>query len=72
MSRPRYCFTFVYEYLSGDWSFYCIYADDLEDAKKQFESIPSELYVIKHIDRKDNHYCAWEKGYEPETRVFTA
>ena len=72
MSRPRYCFTFVYEYIRGDWSFYCIYADDLEDAKKQFESIPSELYFIKHIDRKDNHYCAWEKGYEPETRVFTA
>ena len=54
MSRPRYCFTFVYEYLRGDWSFYCIYADDLEDAKKQFESIPTELYFIKHIDRKDN------------------
>ena len=28
--------------------------------------------VIKYIDRKDNHHCAWEKGYEPETRVFTA
>lgn len=39
---------------------------------KQFESIPDELYFIKTIDRKDNRYCAYEKGYEPETRVFSA
>jgi hypothetical protein len=72
MSCPRYCFVFTYEYLSGGWSFYCIYADDLQTAQKQFESIPDELYFIKTIDRKDNRYCAYEKGYEPETRVFTA
>ena len=72
MSRPRYCFTFVYEYLIGGWSFCCIYADDLQDAQKQFELIPRGLYFIKSIDRKDNHHCAWEKGFEPETRVFTA
>ena len=72
MNRPRYRFTFVYEYLSGDWSFCCIYADDLYDAQKQFELIPSGLCFIKYIDRNDNHYFAWEKGYEPETRVFTA
>lgn len=72
MNRPRYCFTFVYEYLSGGWSFCCIYADDLQDAQKQFELIPSGLYFIKYIDRKDNHHCAWEKGFEPEKRIFTA
>ena len=72
MNRPRYRFTFVYEYLSGDWSFCCIYADDLQDAQKQFELIPSSFYFIKYIDRTDNHHCAWEKGFEPETRIFTA
>ena len=72
MSKPRYRYTFVYEYLNSDWSFYCIYADDLESAQKQFESIPSQLYFIKYIDRNDNHYCSWEKGYEPEIRVFAA
>lgn len=72
MSCPRYCFVFTYEYLSGEWSFYCIYADDLQEAQKKFEAIPSELYFIKTIDRKDNRHCAYEKGYEPETRVFTA
>lgn len=72
MNCPRYCFVFTYEYISGEWSFYCIYADDLESAQKEFEKIPSGLYFIKTIDRKDNRYCAYEKEYEPETRVFTA
>lgn len=70
MKRPRYCFTFVYEYLCGDWSFYCIYADDLDSALKQFVLIPNGLYFIKYVDRKDNHYRAWEKLYEPEKRLY--
>ena len=42
MSCPRYRFCFTYELLSGGWSFYIIYADDLQTAQKQFEAIPSE------------------------------
>ena len=72
MSCPRCCFVFTYEYISGDWSVCRIYADDLQTAQKEFEPIPNGLYFIKTIDRKDNRYCAYEKGYEPETRVFTA
>lgn len=57
MSCPRYRFCFTYELLSGGWSFYIIYADDLQTAQKQFEAIPNELFFIKTIDRADNrHY----------------
>ncbi len=70
MICPRYMFTFVYEYIDGDWSFCCIYADTLEEAKSRFSKVPTRLYFIKTIDRKDNRHCAWEEGYEPEVRVF--
>lgn len=72
MKCPRYLYVFTYELLSGGWSFHCIYADDLQTAQKLFASIPDELYFIKTIDRKDNLYFVGQKGYEPETRVFTA
>lgn len=72
MNCPRYCYVFEFEYISGAWSFYCIYADDLETAQRKFEKIPEELYFIKRIDRKDNRYTAADPEFEPETRVFTA
>ena len=70
MRCPRYCFVFTYELLSGGWSFYCVYADDLPTAQRKFASIPGELYFIKSIDRKDNIHCGYEKDFEPEVRVF--
>lgn len=72
MSCPRYCFVFTYVFLSGSWSFYCIYADTLEEARKKFKEIPNELYYIKSIDRKDNIYTAAEEGFEPELRVYSS
>lgn len=72
MNCPRYCYVFEFEFISGAWSFYCIYADDLETAQREFEKIPDELYFIKSIDRKDNRYTAADPEYEPEERVFTA
>lgn len=71
---PRYCFIFDYEFFDGNWSFKCIYADDLEMAKKEFEKLMGgqPFYVIKSIDRKDNRHWGWEKEYEPYERVFTA
>lgn len=70
MSCPRWCFTFEFEYLTGEWSFVCIYADDLDSAKKEFEKIPSGLYSLKSIDRKDNFYTGKDKRFEPEVRLY--
>lgn len=70
MSAPRYCYVFEFEYISGAWSFYCIYADNLETAQRKFEQIPDELYFIRRIDRKDNRYTAADPEYEPEVRVY--
>ena len=70
MSCPRYCYTFTYEIITGAWSFYCIYADDLESARREFEKIPDELYYITAIDRADNRYTPSDPEYEPYTRVY--
>jgi hypothetical protein len=70
MSCPRYCYTFTYELITGAWSFYCIYADDLQSARREFEKIPDELYYITAIDRADNRYTARDPQYEPYTRVY--
>ena len=70
MSCPRYRFVFTYELFSGGWSWYVIYADDLQTARKKFEAITDEFCFIKTIDRKDNLHFAYEKDLEPETRVF--
>ncbi len=71
MRCPRYRFTFTYDLLSGGWSFYCIYADDLPSARRKFEAMMDEFYVIKSIDRVDNWHCGYEKDFEPEVRVFS-
>ena len=66
MGCPRYCFVFTYEYLSGGWSFYCIYADDLQTAQKQFESIPDELYFIKRLTEKTIAIAHTKKATNPK------
>ena len=68
---PRYMFTFTFEYITGEWSFYCVYADTLEAAKKKFENIPEELYFIKSIDQTDNWFTPKDLEYEPEKRVYS-
>ena len=45
-------FTFVYEFLSGGWSFLCIYADTLKEAEEMFwrqmtEFVEKKLNVSK-------------------------
>lgn len=67
---PRWMFSFTYVYLTGEWSFACIYADDLKSAQEKFERIPSGLYFIKTIDRVDNVYQAGEKNFVPGTRIY--
>lgn len=70
MNCPRWMFSFTYVYLTGEWSFACIYADDLISAQEKFERIPRGLYFIKTIDRVDNVYHAGEKNFVPGTRIY--
>lgn len=72
MDCPKYRYIFTYEYLSGGWSFYGIYADDLESAQREFEKVPDGLYFIKSIDRVDNRHTIKDKDFEPEQRIFSA
>lgn len=43
-------FTFVYKFLSGGWSFLCIYADSQKEAEEMFYRQMTEFVEITKIE----------------------